>query len=620
MNSKFSNAIKWEWIAIAFILALPAHAYIYMVAGVQRLSTSLTAARVVYGVINHVASSKPEPPTMDGPGPATTATFHVERVLMDHRSLNRDYSSVQFKPETPNEIQIVYHPDLEDWPSILVPVKEGQHCILVCGPAGEVRTALPARAAIEQASDLDEVKLKHLLADVMSKQLLHEANPDRQQRIIACIADVVSPSEAVAILAPLLKANDAKVRRAALAGLAYATSDPKYIKQAVVDIGAALKTIGNPTAFSPQRQQLFQCYFYLNSYGYGDREDGAKLTPLLPLYRLLLDNGDLDRGLGPISLFGSKDDLERLYRYHNHHETRYRQMVISGISRILNLGLPNYTEPDFLAHEAEFQWWVKEAIHPGAYPSLNPRDPRLNRFEDCYFNYNDYCYTEHPNMAQNPAFVVARLMAGYKPSEVPIGYKYPGRNMNAHYCRAQAELNKGLLFENAAVNLKMLGHDQARYESLHKDAIDCARVALEELEKFSQEQKKTDPDPNLGKCYALAGKEDEAVKASLSLMKTYIPDCTVNTLLAEGKLDGAKTLLLHYLDTNPSGSWAKTIVAADRVILAHIARLKHDETAYKSYRLQALRSLSEVSIKDLEQVWKHLGRMNIDTSPYRTSY
>jgi hypothetical protein len=40
MKNKFRNAIRCELIAIALVLALPAHAFMYVVVGVQRLSTS----------------------------------------------------------------------------------------------------------------------------------------------------------------------------------------------------------------------------------------------------------------------------------------------------------------------------------------------------------------------------------------------------------------------------------------------------------------------------------------------------------------------------------------------------------------------------------------------------
>ncbi len=587
-------------------------AYFYVVVGVQRLGPALRASRVVYGKIDHVFKPIQAflPAMDDGPGPEITATFHVEKVLMDRRQLNRNYSSKHFIASEPREEKITYHPQLEDWPNDLVPVCEGQHCILVCGPAGEVRTAIPASSGLVAETGGDVTKTRRILAAEISTQLSAQKESNKQCKLIAQFSEIAEPQEAIKTLNPVLQSRDAWSRRTALAGLAYATGETNYVNLAAEDVRSWLRM--NNGFNGPDGYKFLQCYFYLTPDYY--EEESLKLTRLLPIYRMVVDsNGDLDHGLNQLASFGTQDDLQRLFRFHDQKETRKRQCVIRGISRILDLGLPNYTEPDFLAHEPEFQRWVKQAVNPGKLPFLPPKDPRLNRFEDCYFSYNDYCYCEGPNMGQNPSDVVARLMAGVKPSDIAIKYKYPGQHMNQHYCLAQVELNKGLLCENAAINVRLLARDEPRYQFLHKEAMLSARTALDEVQKFMKENHSDKPDPNLAKCYALLGNDNAAVQASAD--NPYVLG-VIDLLFIEGVFTAAKTLILESDKTLSEDDWGRSVRAKHLIMLDHIANSQNNESQNKSRKAEIAQLLRKIDAGKLKTIRTELLRLNIDAGEY----
>ncbi len=598
-------------LALLMVTTSKAFAFFYVASGMQRLGPSLKNARVVYGTVQKVTTTSSNFSTYSEIGPGMMANVHVEKVLTDQRGKDGSYKKTKFQPMEPADIPISCHASLQDWPSNLVPVVEGKHCILVCGPAGEIRTALPAGDALEAATVAgDEASARRVLESELSRQIATEKNIENLRNLIAQFADVAITAGAKDTLTPFLKSNDSKLRRAALAGLTYITEDPAYVSQATADLSAWFK--GNNDTNYPEVADVFNYYFFLQLND-AFPTDSRKAASFLPLYRVILDStNDYDHGLDPIARLGTKDDIARLYRYRKG-EVRYRQTAVQGLSRILQLGFPNYGESDYLKNEAEYQRWIERIVNAKKAPVLLPNDPRMDRFANCYFSYNDWCYTEHPDMAQTPADVVARLMARESTATIPIKYQLKGREMNRHYCRAQAEFNKGCLYENAALNAKSILKDNSLYAKLHNEAMTAAKVALGEVLVFSKQQGNGYSDPNLAKCHALLGNDAEAIRASKD--NPYVSS-VITLLFIEGRFDAAKSLMQSFDKHVDPSDWGTQMLATHKIMLAHIAQTKHDDAEYQSNKNQAVQLLKKVPAKKLASLCEDLRRMNIDPSAF----
>jgi hypothetical protein len=175
-------------------------------------------------------------------------------------------------------------------------------------------------------------------------------------------------------LIPFLECDDQRVRRSALAGLAYTTGEERYVRRAAEDLDDELKFIIRECTYRasardgvPLTYPLFRSYFFLRP-DY-DECDRSKLAPLLPLFRAVADNYNPDivdevweYGLEPLCWLGVRQDARVLYQHHDDEDLSRRNQVLCAISRILKLGLPEYDTKNFLRHESDLQEKVRHAL------------------------------------------------------------------------------------------------------------------------------------------------------------------------------------------------------------------------------------------------------------------
>ena len=391
------NSRSWKLLLVFACVCLTcciqsASAYLFTTHD-QRLDRALIHARVVYGHIEHVRQEKAPQLMMDSPGDLLIGTFQVEKILLDDRSNNGDSISNQFDKSSPKEYNVICHPSLQDWPEILVPFVQGKVCILVFGPAGELRTIVPAGKPLPNISTpgSHSEETRKLLVRVLSNELRTETSADRQVKLILELSPIMTPAEATAILPRFLESKDEWLRRAAIAGMAFATREPKYVQRAASDLHSFLTDKSAIARVQKKGKsayhQLFQYYFFLEADW--STEETARLKPFLPLFRIALsdlkdgeeatgvgasgtqsfsysDDGEARyrHGLDPLHRIGTSDDLLTLYRYHDDHRVKFRQAALEGISRIMNIGLHNYVSggTDFLSNEKEEQQKVRDAL------------------------------------------------------------------------------------------------------------------------------------------------------------------------------------------------------------------------------------------------------------------
>jgi hypothetical protein len=190
-----------------------------------------------------------------------------------------------------------------------------------------------------------------------------------------------SESEA---LIPFLKSDDPWLRRAALAGLVFATKEMNYLSMAHQDIERFIKTTDASStindldygrAYAPY-PLLFSHYFFL-AVGWS-REEDAAAPAYLALFRLVAHSKEVpewvrwDQGVWPLCRCGTREDAKFLYEYCHDREGKekkevfrfssHRQEIIMAISRILNLDLPNWVEKDFLKKEQEQHRQISDAL------------------------------------------------------------------------------------------------------------------------------------------------------------------------------------------------------------------------------------------------------------------
>lgn len=275
------------------------------------------------------------------------------------------------------------------WPSDLAPFQKGTNCVLVLRTGwGQNRdgyylySVVPvSTTALRTAKDGEEAKT--ILAEQILSVLKDERSAKRQRHLIQQVSPIL-PKDASDVLVPFLKSGDAWLRRAALAGLVYATKHPKYLTMAHQDIEQFIKatdpgsTVKGPDGRSGHAPYplLFSHYFFL-SVGWS-REDDASSSAYLPLFRLVVQSKQVpewtrwENGVKPLCRAGTREDAKFLYEYCQDRKTKqkqeifrlssYRQEIIMGISRIFDLGLSNWVESDFLKKEQEQHRRITDAL------------------------------------------------------------------------------------------------------------------------------------------------------------------------------------------------------------------------------------------------------------------
>ncbi len=284
------------------------------------------------------------------------------------------------------------------WPEELVPLEEGSRCILVLeddrwmsSPLC-VRSVVPARTTTFAALS-DGEAAKNLIAHELLEILRVEASPNRQRLLILQAAPILSAAQ-TSRLVPFLQSDKIWLRRAALAALAYATKDESYIKTIESDLKQFLEqTAPNDlvTDIEPPNRWaayalLFKHYFFLSTDW--SAEETQMVAPFLPLFRLVAKAPHLEkvhrwqRGIGPLCRLGTKEDLRFLYGCCGREEILFpsgRQEIIMAVSRVLDLGLENWAEKEFLERGAQQHQAVTDAlIHEGIIQASDAHNHRTD--------------------------------------------------------------------------------------------------------------------------------------------------------------------------------------------------------------------------------------------------
>jgi hypothetical protein len=274
-----------------------------------------------------------------------------------------------------------------DWPTALLAFQKGVRCALVLrtdgGDNGKdfyLCSVVPVgKETLRTAQDGEEAK--RILAAELLVELKNEKTVSRQREIIHQVSPILQKVEAEALV-PFLKSEDTWLRRAALVGLICATKETNYLEMAHQDIERFIKTTdpasmindpGGHPGFAPY--PLFFSYYFFLGEGY---DQGADAAAYLPLFRLMAHSTGLperdrwDHGVRPLCRLGSREDAKFLYDYCRGWEGKKkkelplfesdRKEIIIGISRMLNLGLPNWVESDFLKVEQEQHRQISDAL------------------------------------------------------------------------------------------------------------------------------------------------------------------------------------------------------------------------------------------------------------------
>ena len=145
------------------------------------------------------------------------------------------------------------------WPEALVRFSEDTFCIFVLGPRQEnkkdyyvIYSVLPAQPAVFFPVATGDQAMRRII-DVLLAELQRETDANRQRHLILQVSPILTRKEADALV-PFLKDKDPWLRRAALAGLVYATKQEKYIKMAEADIQRFINTASAPAAVGDHRE------------------------------------------------------------------------------------------------------------------------------------------------------------------------------------------------------------------------------------------------------------------------------------------------------------------------------------------------------------------------------
>ena len=273
------------------------------------------------------------------------------------------------------------------WPNDLLPFENGIRCVLVLRTGwGQKRDGYYLYSVWPvSTTDLRTAKdgegAKSILAEQILTVLKNERSANRQRHLILQVSPIL-PKDATDVFAPFLESDDTWLRRAALAGLVYATKEPKYLTMTQKDIEKFVETtdpfstINGPDDRSGHYRLLFSHYFFL-SVGWS-REDDASASAYLPLFRLVAQSKQVPEwirwknSVNPLCRAGTREDAKFLYDYCRDRKSKekqeifrfssYRQEIIMGISRIFDLGLSNWVESDFLKKEQSQHQSVTEVL------------------------------------------------------------------------------------------------------------------------------------------------------------------------------------------------------------------------------------------------------------------
>jgi len=236
----------------------------------QRLDRALCPGRdpklVVAGEIVAKEVKRWEPPTF--PGADVKLGFRADGVILGKQGYRGQVRSI---PAT-----------FFMWPQDLVAFKEGVFCILVLrhewrneGVRLGLSAVVPARRrSFKSVRNAEEAK--RVLAGEILAELKAERSEQRQHQLLLQVAPILVRAEAPAI-APFLKSENLWVRRAALAGLIWATEEQEYLRLAAQDVQTFFTTTKRfDHIVGPDRGQKAAYHFLFKHYHFLDKRSWTR--------------------------------------------------------------------------------------------------------------------------------------------------------------------------------------------------------------------------------------------------------------------------------------------------------------------------------------------------------
>lgn len=290
-----------------------------------------------------------------------------------------------------------------DWPAPLVPHRKGERVFLIVDPVhkadliapflehdGRIVTVLPW-SGNEPASGSSLEEVERLLARELVSHLARAPDRLRIRALVQTATPVVTAEQAEAAFTPYLEAEDAWLRHAAIAGLAYASPTTGNVERAVEDLRTFIREVPPDATYEDLRSlpgggtarvrvnaygMLFNAYAMLR--GDGSAAEQQRLHPLLPLHRVVataLTTDPLLRwqwGIEPLCRRGEDVDLPLLYDYYaSHtvrsdgrtpHSTAVRTVVVRRLTELLGVPYVLTHTDGGLAGEAEQRALIDEAL------------------------------------------------------------------------------------------------------------------------------------------------------------------------------------------------------------------------------------------------------------------
>lgn len=241
-------------------------------------------------VAGEIAKVRQAPPRQfDGP-PQVEITFRVGSVILGSpdyagRRLDLDVSSFA-------------------WPKELVQLDKSVRCIFVLGQGtidGKKRlsvvTVVPTRRLMLKHVD-DGEQAKRILENEIISELALEKSPKRQTALLIQVAPILTRRHVEQVV-PFATSDNAWVKRAALAGLIYATEDEQYLRPAAIDVQAFMSTTTKNDLIDGRYSAhgyFFRHYFFLShhSWRFGSRWNEAEAKKHLRILHAMFDLGVID--------------------------------------------------------------------------------------------------------------------------------------------------------------------------------------------------------------------------------------------------------------------------------------------------------------------------------------
>jgi hypothetical protein len=215
--------------------------------------------------------------------------------------------------------------------------------------------------------------LLRIIADSLVRYAEEVDSPWARALLISVASDACGPEHKKTLLGYLGSAH-AWVRRAARGALLRLTGAKEHLREAEKDFASFFSSTPdfvevNARGGQVMKTSAFHLFFEMyRDVEHAARGSGAERGPgYLSLFRTVSDLCPDSHhrevvGLGGLGIFGSRDDLARLYGFTGHPDAGVRQKAHLAVSRILNLGIRHLPAEDFAKIEKAQEKSLREEI------------------------------------------------------------------------------------------------------------------------------------------------------------------------------------------------------------------------------------------------------------------